>query len=1043
MEFCFTNQEHTRPTLSCATARGSWRTTFIGGLLLVALSSPAAAQEQLLFPKTSNVKSALVSRINAETVRVDIAVWQITEREISIALINRHKAGVPVRLLCDRASVFESDGLTKRELEYLATAGIPIRLRYHPRHFPETMHWKSTIFVGQGIVEFGSANYTPFELRPVSTTNYKDETALFTDDPDIVNAFMTQFDIWWADTDRFMDWPEAYQRDTGTAWTQPMTIDRTRLVGNFPLDIPGFIWGQGTELNNALVSEINKETDEVYLVSYRLTVNNITDALIRKKTVDNVPVRVIIEQTQYRNAAFPEYWLVGAMADRLWVAGVEVKQRVHSGLTHMKTLITSNVAMVASSNFTKNWQRDHNYLFSPASKPQLYNAMRTYVVNAWNDAAAFGPFQPQPPRAAKLVAPASGALNVAGPVKLEWERAPWAVAFDVYLGTSTSNMSRLGRVNAVMTETPPARYSFTASGLQPNTRYVWRVVSRTYATEVDPSLINTSSTFSFTTADGGGGGVLSPFNGTPAPVPGTVQAEAFDNGGAGVAYFDTTAGNSGGAFRATDVDLNTTSDTGGGYHVGWMKSTEWLKYTVNVASAGTYTLEFRVAAPLGGAKFHLEANGVNVTGPLTVPTTGAYNLWSTVTKTGVNLQAGTQVWTFVVDSPNADDAVANLNYIRAVAASTNPPDPPTGSTPFGGTAVALPGTVQAENFDEGGRNVAYVDTTNGNSGGDYRSTDVDIDVASDTGGGYYIGWLRPGEWLNYSVNVAAAGTYTLEVRLASSLGGARFHIEANGVNVTGPLTFPTTGSTQTWGTLTKTGVNLPAGAQRLRLVIDSTNANGGVGNINYFRITGSSSASSTPFGGTPAALPGLFQAENFDEGGRNVAYVDTTNGNSGGDYRATDVDIDRASDTGGGYYIGWLRPGEWLNYTVNVAAAGLHTLEVRLASSLGGARFHIEAGGVNVTGPLTFPTTGSTQTWSTLVKTGVNLAAGTQVWRLVIDSTNANGGVGNINYIRVTPQSTLTSAAATVEGGDEPTRSTTARPAPAVAPTRREIAPSA
>jgi hypothetical protein len=116
---------------------------------------------------------------------------------------------------------------------------------------------------------------------------------------------------------------------------------------------------------------------------------------------------------------------------------------------------------------------------------------------------------------------------------------------------------------------------------------------------------------------------------------------------------------------------------------------------------------------------------------------------------------------------------------------------------------------------------------------------------------------------------------------------------------------------------------------------------------------------------------------------------------------------------------------------------------VRLASSLGGARFHIEAGGVNVTGPLTFPTTGSTQTWSTLVKTGVNLAAGTQVWRLVIDSTNANGGVGNINYIRVTPQSTLTSAAATVEGGDEPTRSTTARPAPAVAPTRREIAPSA
>ena len=73
------------------------------------------------------------------------------------------------------------------------------------------------------------------------------------------------------------------------------------------------------------------------------------------------------------------------------------------------------------------------------------------------------------------------------------------------------------------------------------------------------------------------------------------------------------------------------------------------------------------------------------------------------------------------------------------------------------------------------------------------------------------------------------------------------------------------------------------------------------------------SSGSTPYGGTPAALPGTVQIENFDDGGSGVAYLDTTSGNSGGRYRATDVDIDSTTDTGGGYNVGSTRPGEWLS----------------------------------------------------------------------------------------------------------------------------------
>jgi hypothetical protein len=66
-----------------------------------------------------------------------------------------------------------------------------------------------------------------------------------------------------------------------------------------------------------MINEINLENTAIDMVSYRLTVPTVTDALINKKKA-GVPVRVFIEPTQYRNEGFPEYWLVGNEADKLW-----------------------------------------------------------------------------------------------------------------------------------------------------------------------------------------------------------------------------------------------------------------------------------------------------------------------------------------------------------------------------------------------------------------------------------------------------------------------------------------------------------------------------------------------------------------------------------------------------------------------------------------------------------------------------------------------------------------------------------------------------
>jgi len=151
--------------------------------------------------------------------------------------------------------------------------------------------------------------------------------------------------------------------------------------------------------------------------------------------------------------------------------------------------------------------------------------------------------------------------------------------------------------------------------------------------------------------------------------------------------------------------------------------------------------------------------------------------------------------------------------------------------PYGGTAWAIPGTVQAENYDVGGETIAYHDLSVGNAGGQYRSDSVDIETTSDTGGGYNVGFIDTGEWLEYTVNVATAGSYNINVRVTSPNTGGTYHIEMNGSNVTGTKTVPNTGGWQTWTTSTSSNITLAAGTQVMRVAID----NGGW-NFNYVDI---------------------------------------------------------------------------------------------------------------------------------------------------------------------------------------------------------------
>lgn len=478
-----------------------------------------------------------------------------------------------------------------------------------------------------------------------------------------------------------------------------------------------------------------------------------------------------------------------------------------------------------------------------------------------------------------------------------------------------------------------------------------------------------------------------PYLGTPFSIPGTIQAEDFDNGGEGVAYHDVDPENwRGNVYRTSAVEVAATSDIGGGYNVGYTRASEWLEYTLNVAQAGTYTLEVRVASDGVGGTIHFEVDGIDATGPMSIPNTGGWQNWTTLSRT-VQLNAGTHVLRLMQDANGASGSIGNINWIRFSAPTAAP------QTPYGGIAWSLPGTIQAEDFDNGGEGVAYHDVEPENLRGNvYRTSAVEVAATSDVGGGYNLGYTRPGEWLEYSVQVDAAQTYRLEVRVASEGQGGTFHIEFNGVDRTGPIAVPNTGAWQNWTTVSR-DISVEAGAQVVRLVLDSAGSSGSIGNINWFRLTTASGH----------AIPGTIQAEDFDDGGEGVAYHDTDTSNNGGAYRSTAVDIQATQDAGGGYDVGWTRPGEWLRYTVNVAVAGYYTFDVRVASDGAGGTFHVEIDGADWSGAITVPNTGGWQNWTTVTRTGLYLPAGSHTLRLVQDSGGpTSGSVGNINWMRFT-----------------------------------------
>lgn len=146
--------------------------------------------------------------------------------------------------------------------------------------------------------------------------------------------------------------------------------------------------------------------------------------------------------------------------------------------------------------------------------------------------------------------------------------------------------------------------------------------------------------------------------------------------------------------------------------------------------------------------------------------------------------------------------------------------------PYNDLAAALPGEIEAENFDEGIEGVSYHDNDVANQGGKYgRKAGVDV---VDGNGGLGIGYTETGEWLIYTVDIAATKKYYWGAIVSSGVSNSAFRLYVDDVDITGKVTVPQTGSNN-WDTYTTIGgvskVELPAGTHSLKLAIEGSSCN--------------------------------------------------------------------------------------------------------------------------------------------------------------------------------------------------------------------------
>jgi PKD repeat protein len=472
-------------------------------------------------------------------------------------------------------------------------------------------------------------------------------------------------------------------------------------------------------------------------------------------------------------------------------------------------------------------------------------------------------------------------------------------------------------------------------------------------------------------------GVETPYK--PHDLPAIVEAEDFDNGGEGVAYHDTTPGNSGGAYRPGEgVDI--TNISGGGYAVSSLESGEWLNYMITspenpISYPDPYPVDFYVASTENGRSIQVEVDGTVVRN-VSVPNTGSLSNFQPVFTQLIFSDASSHTIRLLFNG-NAQsldkmvffDMEPSLYSDTWGAIANFTPDKNNGTSPltvhFTDTSPAEQQYIQKWhwNFGDGTTSDEQNPTHTYLHPGVYAAS-LSIEEESHwfkfnydgrTVLGWSMIWGGDSGKKSQTITVSDKSVITPVANFTVTLvGGREIQILDHSQNATsvrydlGDGTIADlTGFRYTYkldGTYT--------------ITLTTTNAAGS--SVKTVQVTVPATTPTTAYNG-PHNLPGVLQAEDYNLGGEGVAYHDTTRGNAGGAYRQDDVDIETTTGVSTPN-VGWIRNGEWLTYTVNITQSGTYAISVRVASPNSGRTMQLSVDGGS---PMTIaiPNTGSFDTY--------------------------------------------------------------------------------
>lgn len=478
-----------------------------------------------------------------------------------------------------------------------------------------------------------------------------------------------------------------------------------------------------------------------------------------------------------------------------------------------------------------------------------------------------------------------------------------------------------------------------------------------------------------------------PFNNQITQLPGRLEVENYDEGGAYLGYRDLSSGNEGNVYRFDDVDIQETSDTEGDYNIGWIEDNEYLQYTVQFSTTGQYDLTFRVASTSSNGNVYLEIDGQLLTDILSVPETFGNQNWEDLTFEDVIIKEGVHILRLTAE--NGDFGINYIDFELQGTVDCN--------GDLNGTAVlddcgvcggdnssctdcfgVVNGDAVRDNCGECGGDGSTCTDCAGVYGGGASLDDCGICSGGQTG-------IEPNTTCidcNGDVNGTAAiddcnvcsGGLTGIARHATCTDCEGILNGNAVVDDCGVCTGGTTGQTFNESCTDCDGV------------VNGTSSPDECGVCNGDGT--SCSGTLTPYKGLRHIIPTKIETEDYDAGGYEVGFYDSDDGNNGNKYRFDDVDIDVSDD--GGYAVGWLNDGEWLKYSVNVKYSGNYTIRVRCGTPNSGKTFDLILNGNTIVQNASVPNTGSYASFDIVEVTGVNLSEGNAVLEFVSNSDGYN-----------------------------------------------------